>query len=155
MAPLTFDCLLNCLDGVERSDGIFTVVTTNDLTKIDPALGLPRSGANGETSFISTRPGRIDKAIELTYMEAIDKKRMARRILEAYEAECLAMIRFVDEFPDLQETPAQFQERCAQVALKAFWKELQDEEAARKAGETVSVSEQTPVETTVNEPAMR
>src|SRR4029079_19582641 len=23
MGPLTFDCLLNCLDGVERSDGIF------------------------------------------------------------------------------------------------------------------------------------
>jgi len=29
LTPLTFDCLLNCLDGVERSDGIFTIVTTN------------------------------------------------------------------------------------------------------------------------------
>ena len=26
-------------------------------------------------------------------------------------------------FPDLQETPAQFQERCAQIALKCFWRE--------------------------------
>ncbi|MBY0229519.1 MAG: AAA family ATPase, partial [Gemmataceae bacterium] len=34
-APLTFDCLLNCLDGVERSDGIFTIITTNDISKID------------------------------------------------------------------------------------------------------------------------
>lgn len=145
LAPLTFDCLLNCLDGVERSDGIFTVVTTNDIGKIDPALGQPRRstsgadqqsfsspGRDGSLEFISTRPGRIDKAIELTYMEAADKKRMARRILGAYENECYQMIQFVDEYPDLQETPAQFQERCAQVALKCFWNEIQEEERTRK-----------------------
>jgi SpoVK/Ycf46/Vps4 family AAA+-type ATPase len=123
-APLTFDCLLNCLDGVERADGIFTVITTNDLTKIDPALGLPRKLPDGTTEFISTRPGRIDKAVELTYMEPADKKRMATRILGAYEAEHVAMAEFIDKFPDLQETPAQFQERCAQVALKCFWADL-------------------------------
>jgi hypothetical protein len=131
LAPLTFDCLLNCLDGVERSDGIFTVVTTNDISKIDPALGQPRPGRDGSLEFISTRPGRIDKAIELSYMDPADKKRMARRILGAYESECFAMIQFVDEYPDLKETPAQFQERCAQVALKCFWKELQEEERER------------------------
>jgi len=121
--PLTFDCLLNCLDGVERADGIFTIITTNDLTKIDPALGLPRKLPDGTTEFISTRPGRIDKAVELTYMEAADKKRMAGRILEAYEREHVEMMEFIDKFPDLQETPAQFQERCAQIALKCFWKD--------------------------------
>ncbi len=123
MTPLTFDCLLNCLDGVERADGIFTVITTNDLTKIDPALGLPRTLPDGATEFISTRPGRIDKAVELTYMEVADKKRMATRILGVYEKEHVEMIEFVERFPDLQETPAQFQERCAQVALKCFWRE--------------------------------
>jgi len=128
VTPLTFDCLLNCLDGVERSDGIFTVVTTNDVSKIDPALGQPRPGAGGGTEFISTRPGRIDKAIELTYMEPADKKKMAARILEAYEPAMLQMLAFVDQYPDLQETPAQFQERCAQLALKCFWKELQDKD---------------------------
>lgn len=121
--PLTFDCLLNCLDGVERSDGIFTIVTTNDTTKVDPALGLPRKLPDGTTEFISTRPGRIDKAVELGHMETADKKRMARRILGAYEKECFEMLEFVDKFPDLQETPAQFQERCAQLALKCFWRE--------------------------------
>src|SRR5436309_7051984 len=84
MTPLTFDCLLNCLDGVERADGIFTIVTTNDMTKVDPALGQPRKLPDGTTEFISTRPGRIDKAVELTYMEPEDKKRMARRILGEY-----------------------------------------------------------------------
>jgi hypothetical protein len=122
--PLTFDCLLNCLDGVERVDGIFTIITTNDLTKIDPALGLPRKLPDGTTEFISTRPGRIDKAVELTYMEPADKKLMAQKILEAYEKEYLEMLEFIDKYPDLSETPAQFQERCAQVALRCFWREL-------------------------------
>ncbi len=123
MTPLTFDCVLNCLDGVERADGVFTIVTTNDVSKVDPALGQPRTLPDGAVEFISTRPGRIDKAVELGYMDPADKKKMARRILGGYERECLDMCGFVDKFPDLQETPAQFQERCAQVALKCFWRE--------------------------------
>jgi SpoVK/Ycf46/Vps4 family AAA+-type ATPase len=125
--PLTFDCLLNCLDGVERADGIFTIITTNDLSKIDPALGQPRQLPDGSTEFISTRPGRIDKAVELTYMEVPDKRRMAGQILGAYEAEHLEMLAFIDKYPDLPETPAQFQERCAQIALKCFWQSARTE----------------------------
>jgi ATPase family associated with various cellular activities (AAA) len=126
LTPLTFDCLLNCLDGVDRSDGVFTIITTNDIAKVDPALGQPRKLPDGTTEFISTRPGRIDKAVELTYMEPADKKRMAERILGAYPEEYGKMIAFIDHYPDLQETPAQFQERCGQVALKSFWKERHD-----------------------------
>ena len=122
-SPLTFDCLLNCLDGVERTDGIFTIVTTNDLSKIDPALGQPRKLPDGSTEFISTRPGRVDKAVELTYMEPGDKKLMAKRILGEYPDAYLKMLEFIDRFPTLPETPAQFQERCGQVALKCFWTE--------------------------------
>jgi hypothetical protein len=125
-APLTFDCLLNCLDGVERADGIFTIITTNDIGKIDPALGQPRKLPDGSTEFISTRPGRVDKAVELTYMEAADKRRMAEKILGGYESEYLEVLAFIDKFPDLPETPAQFQERCAQVALKCFWREAEN-----------------------------
>ena len=33
------------------------------------------------------------------------------------------MLDFIDKFPDLSETPAQFQERCAQIALRCFWRE--------------------------------
>jgi SpoVK/Ycf46/Vps4 family AAA+-type ATPase len=127
--PLTFDCLLNCLDGVERSDGIFTIITTNDISKIDAALGQPRKLPDGTLEFISTRPGRIDKAVELTYMESGDKKRMARRILGEYPEEHAKVLEFIDRYADLQETPAQFQERCGQIALAKFWKE-QHEPAA-------------------------
>jgi hypothetical protein len=123
--PLTFDCLLNCLDGVERSDGIYTIITTNDITKVDPALGQPRKLPDGTVEFISTRPGRIDKAVELTYMEPADKKLMARRILGDYAEEYQGMLEFIDRYPDLEETPAQFQERCGQIALARFWKDQQ------------------------------
>ena len=133
MAPLTFDCLLNCLDGVERSDGIFTIITTNDISKVDPALGQPRKLPDGTVEFISTRPGRVDKAVELGYMELADRKKMAWRILGAYERELMTMLSFVDQYPDLQETPAQFQERCAQIALQCFWKDKLANEAADKA----------------------
>jgi len=123
LTPLTFDCLLNCLDGVERSDGVFTIITTNSIEKIDSALGQPRKLPDGSVEFISTRPGRIDKAVELSYMEPGDKKRMARRILGDFPEEHAAVLDFIDRFPDLLETPAQFQERCGQIALACFWKE--------------------------------
>jgi SpoVK/Ycf46/Vps4 family AAA+-type ATPase len=121
--PVTFDCLLNCLDGVERADGIFTIITTNEIGKIDPALGQPRTLPDGSVEFISTRPGRVDKAVELGYLEPADKKRLAKRILGDYPAEYGAMLEFIDEYPELAETPAQFQERCGQIALACFWRE--------------------------------
>ena len=48
---------------------------------------------------------------------------MAHRILGEYEEEHLKMVEFIDRFPDLQETPAQFQwSRRAQVGRWArFW----------------------------------
>lgn len=139
LTPLTFDCLLNCLDGVERSDGIFTIITTNDISKVDPALGQPRQLPDGTVEFISTRPGRIDKAVELGFMEVADKKKMARRILGAYEQPYLEMLAFIDRYPELQETPAQFQERCAQIALKCFWNEQHKLEQLRPSARSVAV----------------
>ena len=80
VGKLSFGCLLNCIDGVDKGGGIFLVITTNHVEKLDPALGQPRKNPDGSVEFISTRPGRIDKAIELGYMEREDKKRLARRI---------------------------------------------------------------------------
>lgn len=119
---LSFDCLLNCLDGVEKSNGVFTVITTNHIDKLDPALGRPRPRDDGSVEFISTRPGRIDKAIELGYMADADKLKLARRIFfdsdEGYRQIC----GLVEADPGRRETPAQFQERCAQLALDLLWK---------------------------------
>ena len=140
--PLTFDTLLNCLDGVERSDGVFTIITTNDIAKVDPALGQPRKLPDGSVEFISTRPGRVDKAVELTYMEPGDKKLMARRILGEYPEEYARMLEFIDKFPELQETPAQFQERCGQIALARFWKQQQEAVGSTAVGGWSVVAEE-------------
>jgi hypothetical protein len=123
--PLTFDCLLNCLDGVDRADGIFTIITTNDISKIDPALGQPRRLPDGGLEFISTRPGRIDKAIELGYMKPTEMRLLAERILADYPDELDQIFAFIEMNPGLKETPAQFQERCSQIALARYWNQQQ------------------------------
>ena len=138
--PLSFDVLLNCLDGVERCEGLFTVITTNHLEHVDPALGQPVARADGGTDFLSTRPGRIDKAIELTYMRPEVKERMARHLLRRFpdlRDEFLAELRLDDR----RETPAQFQERCGQLALREYWKQ-QEGEATQ--GRTLPISRVTP-----------
>lgn len=118
--PLTFDTLLNCIDGVDKTDGVFTIITTNDITKIDEAIGVPKQLEDGTQEFISTRPGRIDRAIQLTYMNELNKIKMAKKILSD----------FPDKIEEVKlhicknepETPAQFQEYCTQIALKEYWR---------------------------------
>lgn len=118
--PLTFDTLLNCIDGVDKSDGVFTIITTNDITKIDSAIGVPKLNEDGSQTFVSSRPGRIDKAIELTYMQKENKLEMANKILEDFEEQLAEVLNYIEL--DNQETPAQFQEYCSQIALQEYWK---------------------------------
>lgn len=60
---LSFDCVLNVLSGVNATDGYYLIITTNDVSKLDPAIA--GSAQIEGQSAISTRPGRIDKTIEL------------------------------------------------------------------------------------------
>ena len=107
---LTFDCLLNCISGIKQSDGVLLIITTNHIEKVDPALGIPNE--NG----VSSRPGRIDKVIHLGLMQKEQRLQLANHILS--------------DFPELidnivnegeGETAAQFQHRCAKIALAKFW----------------------------------
>jgi ATPase family associated with various cellular activities (AAA) len=132
---LTFDCLLNMLDGVDRTEGIFTIITTNDITKIDEALGVPQTFTEGQTAsiesqaaFVSTRPGRIDRAIHLTYMRPEDKCRLAERILRRFPEMCEIIKQDTMAHPERQETPCQFQFMCGQLALKMYWQQLHDKQ---------------------------
>lgn len=52
---LSLSGLLNALDGAETQDGLITVLTTNHIEKLDPAL---------------VRSGRIDRTFHLGYIEA-------------------------------------------------------------------------------------
>lgn len=107
---LSFDCLLNCIDGVEAADGILIVATTNNVEKIDVALGKP----NGDG--ISTRPGRIDRALELVPPDEKGRRKIASRILIDFPQEIDQVVEDGNH-----DTGAQFQERCSRLALKLFW----------------------------------
>lgn len=116
---MTFDVLLNCIDGVEKAEGVFTVITTNKLEKVDEALGIPSERSNG--SALSTRPGRIDRILELKEMDIECRRKLAGRILV--------------EWPDTHkkivedgngDTGAQFQYRCARLAEKLYWEEKEN-----------------------------
>ena len=106
---LTFDCLLNCLDGIQKCDGLFVAITTNQLDQIDRALGCPDRG-------LSSRPGRIDRTLHLGPLGFEERIKIASRIL--FDRVDL-QIRAVDEGDG--DTVAQFQERCSRFALNSLW----------------------------------
>lgn len=109
-APLTLDCLLNCISGVQPSDGILVLVTANDVTKLDPALGVPDSTGK------STRPGRLDRALYVGILTKEGREKIAKRIL----SDVPEMIEDT-VFKGENETGAQFESRCSKIALEQHW----------------------------------
>jgi hypothetical protein len=109
-APLTLDCLLNCISGVQPADGILVIVTANDVTKLDPALGVP------DETGKSTRPGRLDRAVYVDILDEAGRYKIANRILSDN-------LELVDETVRLGkgETGAQFESRCSKLALEHYW----------------------------------
>jgi hypothetical protein len=107
---LTFDCLLNCLDGIQRADGLIVLMTTNHLEKIDPALGQPHS--------IASRPGRIDRTIMMNGLDSAGREKLATRILRGYP-EWIEKV----SADGIDDTPAQFQERCGRLALQLHYRD--------------------------------
>ncbi len=102
---LTFDCLLNCLDGVEQAEGVFKIITTNDITKIDPALGQ----ATGDGR--STRPGRIGQVLFMDRPTTAGRLVIANRILVDHPERIEAIVAAGEG-----DTGDQFQTRCFQAA---------------------------------------
>ncbi|WP_425397011.1 AAA family ATPase [Aeoliella sp.] len=102
---LTFDCLLNCLDGVQRADGLLLVITTNHLDRIDPALGIPLEGR-------STRPGRVDRVVEFRPLDRAGRQHLASCVLPDQPELWDTLVE-----AGHGDTGAQFQDRCSQLAL--------------------------------------
>lgn len=67
---LSLSGLLNALDGAETQDGLITVLTTNHIEKLDPAL---------------VRSGRIDRNFHLGYIEAEGVAHMFKWFYEVEE----------------------------------------------------------------------
>ena len=113
---LSFDCILNQISGVDSTSGIFLIVTTNHLNKIDPALGV-EYGNNG----ISTRPGRIDTVIHVGAMLREHRLLLAQRILKDWPDEIVSL---VDCDAAKEIMPVQFQEMCLQKAFHLLNEQL-------------------------------
>jgi hypothetical protein len=78
---LTFNALLNAIDGIERHDGVLLVVTTNNLHKVDPALRDRRGRIDGVVHF-----GRLDRAGRVALASRIvDNPELADRLAEENE----------------------------------------------------------------------
>lgn len=120
---LTFDCLLNTISGVGNSEGVFLIVTTNHPQTLDPALGVVKEG-------MSSRPGRIDRIIELTFIDEEERRTLARHILSDFPDQILSAVSDGHGM-----TPAQFQDHCAQIALRGFWdRQVSQRSATQGAG---------------------
>ena len=107
---LTLDALLNCISGVEPAEGVLTIVTANDPTRLDRALGVPES--NGTSS----RPGRLDMAVEFGEMAPAERDRLAEMIL----GDAAYLHQAVEDLSRLT-TPAQVQAACAELALARLY----------------------------------
>jgi hypothetical protein len=113
---VTFDCILQCIDGINSNDGVILFITTNKPECLDYAL----SDTNQE---MSSRPGRIDRYIELSDPTEQQKTNIATIILE----DCSDKID-VPKFINTELLPksssmsiAQFQEMCTKIALDYKW----------------------------------
>jgi len=121
---LSFDCLLNTIDGVQNTDGMFLVITTNNADKLDPAIGNPIGNGEG----MSTRPGRIDRAIKFDILDEAGRLKMADRIFAGFDRGMWGNILETGK----NDTGAQFQERCCRAALKLFWEKEKKKNEALK-----------------------
>lgn len=83
-----FGNFLNTIDGVNDLDNCIVVITTNDLSAIDPAIGRPRDET--QWNSLSTRPGRIDRCIYFDNPDHEARLGIARKMLPEDEAARLA-----------------------------------------------------------------
>lgn len=107
---LTFDCLINCIDGVEEAQGLVVIATTNHEDKLDPAL---------------LRSGRLENIVH------------TRSIRRPEDAEMI-ITRILAGYPDLQQqvlqekryemltqgiTGAAVEQMCIEAALDRYWQD--------------------------------
>ncbi len=106
---LTFDCFLTVLDGVDNTDGIVLVITTNDESALDHTLGGKHLAPGVDERHL--RPGRVDRVVHFDILDEKGRFKMARRIIEAERA----IRKAVDEGDGM--TGAEFQDLCRRKAL--------------------------------------
>ncbi len=107
---LSFECLLNCISGVEPAEGIYLFVTTNRLDQLDEALGIPNERG------VSTRPGRLDTCFHMGDISLDEKREIVNHFLSGRPDIGAQLIESSNGC-----TAAQFSDLCAQKALELYW----------------------------------
>lgn len=102
---LTFDCLLNEIDGIQNNDGLFIVITTNHIENLDKAL---------------LRPGRIDKVVEVGLMKEDQRRCLAKKICGFMDEERIEKV--VSETDGM--SAAQVNMTFVNIALEKHWESL-------------------------------
>lgn len=105
---VAFSTLLNCIDGVDNTDGVIVAVTTNRLDAIDPALGRPRD--ESQWNQLSTRPGRLDRCVRFDNPDLEGRLALGRLYLDEAKARQMA-----EAHTDL--STVQFQAVCREAAF--------------------------------------
>jgi len=131
-AALSYDCLINTLDGVQNSEGVVIMITANDTSKVDPAIG----GPDGDGNML-TRPGRVNRIVQFRALDDAGREKMARRILGDFGEETWRPLVKANR----GTTGAQFEHVCTQLARK-LWLE-RDPDAPPLTGH-VPMSERCP-----------
>ncbi len=107
---LTFDCLLNCLDGVRNSEGLITVITSNVRDLIDPAICAVKKDIK---NIVASRPGRVDR-------EVVFKKPTKEHMLEFCKRILPDHVHYwpqvIADGLNYADTSCQFQSRCTILA---------------------------------------
>ncbi len=106
--PVSFDTFLNTLSGVEDTDGVLVVITTNDIKSVDSALAsLPEAGQ------VTSRPGRIDQVLEFGYLDEAGRRSLAEKVFHGMPEAAERIVR-----EGVGDSGAQFQERLTAAILK-------------------------------------
>jgi SpoVK/Ycf46/Vps4 family AAA+-type ATPase len=100
---LTFDCLINTINGVKENSGVFLVITTNKLDMLGPAL---------------TRAGRLDAKIEVGPLDEGGRRFIAQNILVDWPEE---IDRVVEEKTNI--SVVEFTHLCMEKAIELFNKQ--------------------------------
>ena len=106
---LSFDTLINTIDGAVSMNGVAVAITTNDLSAIDPALGRPKD--ESQWNSLSTRPGRLDRCIRFDNPDDETRRSIAKMFLEEDEA-----LEFASKYTDY--SLVQFKTVCQDRALE-------------------------------------
>lgn len=85
---VSFSTFINCIDGVDSTDGVAVIVTTNSLAAVDPALGRPRD--ESQWNQLSTRPGRLDRCIRFDNPDLRGRTELGKLVLPEERVAVLA-----------------------------------------------------------------